>query len=112
MFICGFHPHSKLWGFCHLSVTITLTVRSSFAVNSSERVVHEVIPAIQSICDVQADFKDTRIYAIKLPTATDEAREQLFKDYKETIAHILEHVEGFRGMIKDNYVNENRSSSL
>ena len=20
MFICGFHPHSKLWGFCHLSV--------------------------------------------------------------------------------------------
>ena len=89
-----------------LIVTITLTVRSSFAVNSSERVVHEVIPAIQSICDVQADFKDTRIYAIKLPTATDEAREQLIKDYKKTIAHILEHVEGFRGMIKDNYVNE------
>ena len=55
-----------------LIVTITLTVRSSFAVNSSERVVHEVIPAIQSICDVQADFKDTRIYAIKLPTATVE----------------------------------------
>ena len=89
-----------------LIVTITLTVRSSFAVNSSERVVHEVIPAIQSICDVQADFKDTRIYAIKLPTATDEAREQLIKDYKETISHILQHVEGFRGMIKDNYVNE------
>ncbi|MBQ2268599.1 MAG: MCP four helix bundle domain-containing protein, partial [Succinivibrio sp.] len=89
-----------------LIVTITLTVRSSFAVNSSERVVHEVIPAIQSICDVQADFKDTRIYAIKLPTATDEAREQLIKDYKENIAHILQHVEGFKGMIKDNYVNE------
>ena len=106
MFICGFHPHSKLWGFCHLSVTITLTVRSSFAVNSSERVVHEIIPAIQSICDVQADFKDTRIYAIKLPTATVEVREQLLKGYRETISHILQHVEGFRGMIKDNYVNE------
>ena len=89
-----------------LIVTITLTVRSSFAVNSSERVVHEVIPAIQSICDVQANFKDTRIYAIKLPTATVEVREQLLKDYRETISHILQHVEGFRGMIKDNYVNE------
>lgn len=64
-------------------IAVTSIYKSAKASSSSDEVIYKIMPAIESLGMVNGIFKEFRICAIKLPTATPQAREIFLKKYAQ-----------------------------
>lgn len=80
-------------------VGVTSLIKANFASKSSLRVVNEIIPAIETLGDTQSIFKEFRIAAIKLPTATAEDRAKLLDKYRNNKDQMEKHLGSLTNVI-------------
>ncbi|MGN1281217.1 MAG: methyl-accepting chemotaxis protein [Succinivibrio sp.] len=87
-------------------IAVTSIYKATKTSNSSDLVVHKIMPAIESLGQVNSIFKEFRICAIKLPTATPETKVIFLKKYAQEKQNMLSHRAVLSEVLKADQINE------